>query len=248
MYNLVQDEYFVKTSYVNRNTKVLFHHNICDSDFWMTPSAFVHKGSRCTNKDCLHHRMSLAMKDTPEEFQDKFNKQSNGEYILLSDYHSSNEKVLIKHNECGENFWMSPNDFLQGQGCTNKECIRKRIREKRALTEEEFIQRINSYNDNLLLLSDYVDMNTKVTMQCKKCNHIWDTSPSNLLYSKTSCPKCKISHGEKVISNYLDSNNITYECQKKFDNLLGLGNGKLSYDCSQWKTFSKWDGKYLYIQ
>lgn len=230
VYDLVQDEYSVKSAYVNRNTKVLFHHNMCNNDFWMTPSTFIHKGARCTNKECLHNRVSLVMRDTPEEFQVKFNKKSNEEYELLSEYTLSNEKVLIKHNECGESFWMSPNDFLQGQGCTNKECIRKRIREKRALTKEEFIQRINSYNDNLLLLSDYVDMDTKVTMQCKKCNHIWDASPSNLLYSQTSCPKCKISHGEKVISNYLDSNNIIYECQKKFDNLLGLGNGKLSYD------------------
>ena len=230
VYDLVQDEYYVKTAYVNRNTKVLFHHNICDSDFWMTPSAFVHAGSRCTNKKCLHNRLSLAMKDSPEEFQEKFNKQSNGEYILLSDYHSSNEKVLIKHNECGNSFWISPNRFLQGQGCSNSECIRKRIREKRAFTEEEFIQQLNTYNDSLSLLSNYTNMNTKVTMQCKKCNYIWDVNPSNLLYDKTSCPKCKTSHGERVISKYLDNNNIIYEYQKKFDSLLGVGNGKLSYD------------------
>ena len=148
----------------------------------------------------------------------------------MSDYHSSNEKVLIKHNECGNSFWISPNRFLQGQGCSNSECIRKRIREKRAFTEEEFIQRLNTYNDSLSLLSNYTNMNTKVTMQCKKCNYIWDVNPSNLLYDKTSCPKCKTSHGERVISKYLDNNNIIYEYQKKFDSLLGVGNGKLSYD------------------
>lgn len=44
------------------------------------------------------------------------------------------------------------------------------------------------------------------------------------------CPKCNVSKGELNIANFLNKNNILYQRQKMFDNLIGLGNGSLSYD------------------
>jgi hypothetical protein len=44
------------------------------------------------------------------------------------------------------------------------------------------------------------------------------------------CPECQYSKGEKAIEKYLIKNSIFYIQQKGFDGLLGLRNGKLSYD------------------
>lgn len=61
------------------------------------------------------------------------------------------------------------------------------------------------------------------------------------------CPKCQYSEGEDKINQYLINNGFIkitqeqykklsnktinyYVCQKEFDNLLGVGNGNLSYD------------------
>jgi len=44
------------------------------------------------------------------------------------------------------------------------------------------------------------------------------------------CPSCAIYKGEIKISDYLTSNAIYYITQKKFDNLVGLKGGLLSYD------------------
>lgn len=41
---------------------------------------------------------------------------------------------------------------------------------------------------------------------------------------------CNIIKGEKRIADFLINNNIKFETQKKFDGLIGLKNGKLSYD------------------
>jgi hypothetical protein len=44
------------------------------------------------------------------------------------------------------------------------------------------------------------------------------------------CPECNFSKGEKKIENYLKIKHINYIPQKEFDNLMGLGGKKLSYD------------------
>ena len=44
------------------------------------------------------------------------------------------------------------------------------------------------------------------------------------------CPICNCSLGERSIMHFLDDNNVLYERPKKFDGLLGVGGGQLSYD------------------
>jgi hypothetical protein len=47
---------------------------------------------------------------------------------------------------------------------------------------------------------------------------------------KRGCPVCKESKGEKKIREWLKSNLIEFEAQKEFENLIGIGEGLLSYD------------------
>ena len=44
------------------------------------------------------------------------------------------------------------------------------------------------------------------------------------------CPSCDFSKGEKRIEDWLNIHLITYESQKAFNNLIGLGNRNLTYD------------------
>ena len=82
------------------------------------------------------------------------------------------------------------------------------------------------------------------------------------------CPECKYSKGEEKISNYLINDNFTkiiqedynvldiifknkykyYIPQKKFDGLIGLGNGLLSYDfyLPNYNFLIEYDGEYHY--
>ena len=49
VYNLVEDEYEVLSKeYINNKTPLLFHHNICNHDFYMTSKDFLkNNGNRC---------------------------------------------------------------------------------------------------------------------------------------------------------------------------------------------------------
>ena len=55
------------------------------------------------------------------------------------------------------------------------------------------------------------------------------------------CPYLITYKGEEYIKKYLQKNNISFDVQQKFSDLLGTGKGQLSYD------FSIFDEKYGYI-
>lgn len=46
----------------------------------------------------------------------------------------------------------------------------------------------------------------------------------------SGCPKCNLSKGETKIIKFLNDNNIKYECQKKFLNLINNGRNSLRFD------------------
>ena len=55
------------------------------------------------------------------------------------------------------------------------------------------------------------------------------------------CPYLTVYKGEECIKQYLQGNNISFNIQQKFSDLIGTGDGQLSYD------FSVSDEKYGYI-
>lgn len=85
-------------------------------------------------------------------------------------------------------------------------------------------------NKSFILLSKAFK-NAKATLlwKCNKCNNEWNVCWDSIL-SGTECPQCSSSKGEKKITSWLNRNNIDFIPQKTFNNLIGVGNGLLSYD------------------
>lgn len=231
IYKLVGDEYKRLSNYNGMYKTIKLKHNVCGNKFDILPVYFIHNGVRCNDKNCRHEKRSLGTKDSHEVFQEKFNDKSNGEYELLSKYHLSCEKVKIKHLECGNTFMMKPNNFLNG--CKCPKCKNANIAKKLTLPPEEFIKKMNRiHGDAVSLVDNYINAHTKSKFICNKCGNTWYTLPSNITHktNPTGCPYCKISQGERSIINFLDKNNILYIYQKKYKNLVGIGNNPLSYD------------------
>lgn len=89
---------------------------------------------------------------------------------------------------------------------------------KRKTTEEYKIE-LSKVNSNLVLLSDYVNCKTKVTVKDIRCGHIWDVNPNTPLHGH-GCPKCagvkKKTHQEFV--NELKVINPNIEILSKYVN------------------------------
>lgn len=97
------------------------------------------------------------------------------------------------------------------------------------LTHSEFEERVYAKNNNVEILDEYTLLKNKIKTKCKICDFIWTPFAYNLM-SGEGCPNCNKSKGEIKIEEIFILHNILFEPQKTFSNLVGLGNGLLSYD------------------
>ena len=153
----------------------------------------------------------MGRKKTHEEFiKDFMEKNSHAKDIeILGRYVNNKTKIKCKCKIDGYEWETKPNSLLsQKQGCPKCAGFNK--------TTEEFIQEIEEVNSDIEILGEYKGCNIKIKVCCKKDSYIWYARPNDLL-SGYGCPKCNASKGEKRIAKYLDSKNIEYEEQYKFD-------------------------------
>lgn len=234
-------EYEILSKYFNSKTKINIKHLVCDTIYPIKPSKLL-LGSKCPT--CYGNN-----KKTTEEFKLEVYNLVNEEYDVLGEYINDITDILFRHNcdKCGSyEFKMRPSNFLNGQRCPV--CNRKKLKSTEDYKKEVF----NLVGDEYELLEEYKGSNIKIKIMhnCDKCNnHIYYVTPNCFLSQNSRCPMCNESKGEKRISEYLKNSNIIsiseedyrnidnkydkniyYIPQKKFYDLLGIGNGNLSYD------------------
>ena len=219
IYNLIGNEYYIKSEYVNCFTKIEFMHSKCNNIFEMRPNDFLN-GQRCPY--CAKHRF---FKKSNEEFLREFNLVSNNEYKVLENYDGAHKSIKIKHLKCNNIFKMTPNNFLSNkQRCPY--CFGNKLKTTEEFKEELFNLLGNEYS----ILGTYKNSNTKVKIKHNICNNIYEVTPYHILHNNRRCPYCKRSKGEEVIQNYLENNNFEFETEFKFNDL-------------KYKNFLKFDFK-----
>jgi hypothetical protein len=87
-----------------------------------------------------------------------------------------------------------------------------------------FIEKIKSiHGDKYQYLSPYINMNTKIKILCPFHGE-FEQRPKDHINNKQGCSICKKSKGEKIIHNFLNTNNINFESQKNLKVALIKGN------------------------
>ena len=227
-----KDMYIPLSNYQGMYEPIIFLHKQCGKTFKTTPQSFIHKHTRCLNKECLHDRMSNSMKLTHEDFLSRVKKiYKNNEYEIISEYQGYKTPIKIKHLTCGTIFEKRPDNFLHGQGCPK--CSLDSYKEKKTKSQEEYKLEIkNLYGDEFTVVSEYKAGIKPIKIKHNVCGNVFEVTAQNMLnVDNYHCPYC--SHptkGEQKIINYLDSHNEKYIYQKRYKDLHGIGNGLLSYD------------------
>lgn len=104
-------------------------------------------------------------------------------YTLLSDYVKSTEKVLVRHDECGEEYWVRPSHFKnRGQRC--QKCKMKHIKKE---SKNRFIDLLKQ--EGYSLSSPFIDTKKKVTIKHLDCGYVYSVKPDNFFQGKR-CPSC----------------------------------------------------------
>lgn len=185
------------------------------------------------------------MKENKEEFIRRSREIHGDKYDYTeSEYTDHDSPLKIKCPHHGD-FLMSPkNHLIQKRGCVKCKSERKDgwIRSN-AFTKEKFMSLCMEVHGDLYDYSkaEYFNMVKKVTITCKKHGE-FEQSPKTHIHQAHGCPRCKVSKGEKQISDYLDVKNIKHYYQYVFEDCINVRKLPFDFYLPDYKTCIEYDG------
>lgn len=200
------------------------YHCICkihNCDVYKTPDKYIYRNQGC--QLCSIESNKCATRYTHESFVEKL-QSKNPNIKMLSKYKNVNSHIDVECKICGHKWSPIAESLIYENNCGCPKCAGNAIKDNDTFKEE-----LSKTHQELKLLSPYIRSNKKVHMLCTDCNTEFWITP-NKLQQGQHCPYCKLSHGEHAIRNILTNLNVSFEMQKRFDDLRGIGNKKLSYD------------------
>lgn len=216
IFHLVGNEYTLLSKFTSTKTKIKVRHNVCGREYWVMPNSFLN-GTRC--KEC-----DKRFKNTEQLKKEIYNLVQN-EYELLSEYANSKMKVLIKHKVCDHQWWVLPGNFL------NKNSRCPKCFGNYHYTTNEFKQKIfELVGVEYHVLGEYINAITPTLFRHNICGCKFMIRPSSFISNGIRCPQCNESKGEVKIRKWLTFNNLVFNSQYTFNDLIGLGGGLLKFD------------------
>lgn len=118
-------------------------------------------------------------------------------------------------------------NLINGHNCPK--CRSRKIAEVLKCDKSEYDVKLSKNRNDVVCVGEYTTTHENALFKCIKCNRNFYATPHNVLQG-SGCPYCSKSKGEILVKDCLEKNNISYEPQKKFEGLVGIGGRKLSYD------------------
>ena len=203
VYELVGNEYTFLEPYTRARDPILVVHNKCGLEYRVKPNNFK-SGKRCP---------TCSIRLSQEDFDERVMKAVGNEYTFLEPYFKNRHKIKVRHNICGHEYKVTPNNFFKGRRCPKCWDMSRRK------TQEEFESDVyDIFKDEYTVLGEYVTAVDNIEMKHNKCGHIYSTMPATVMRG-SGCPRCKSSKGERAIARYLDEKNINYSEEHSFPDL-----------------------------
>lgn len=213
-----QNEFTVTGTYTNAKTKIEITHNTCGKSFLVIPNEFL-KRPNCR---------LCGRRKTDAQFKQEVYDLVGDEFTFLEPYISSSTKIKVRHNICGNTFFVTPNAFLRRTPCGF--CHGNRAKQK---TTEQFKQEVyDLVGDEYSVIGAYINRTTNIKIKHNVCGRIYDVEPGNFLYG-SRCIECyytslrlttsEVNHrireclGEsyKLVSDYVSSQKKSILYHKK---------------------------------
>lgn len=213
----------------SRNTQTEYNCDHCGRPFYTTRKRIERRSSGelkylCCSKDCAKDIQRPHWSDIESLFREN-------DYDLISDkYINAKTKldyICKKHPDRGVQS-ITYGNLRYGFGC--RYCGFESTASHRRLSYSQVKDIFARHDMELLDGQQYSN-----TSDCMAyiCVHHREFGVQYMTVSnayKNRCPHCKKSKGEARISDFLSKNNIKFQSQVKFNSLLGVGGGGLSYD------------------
>lgn len=204
VFNQVKNDYKVLGQYVGTTTKIKIKHVKCNHEYEVRPYSFL-QGKRCPN--CFG-----CIKKTHATFIEEVYSLVGDEYVVLGQYLNTATPIKIKHAECGTEYKVKPNNFLDNNRRCPK-CFGNSVKNTKIYKEEVFAL----VGDEYSVLGEYKKASLPCLIKHHFCGTAYKVTPNNFLRGQR-CPECiNTSRGELKISKWLDDNNFVFVTQYKID-------------------------------
>lgn len=146
---------------------------------------------------------------------------------IVGEYKNAHTKTSFRCNSCGNTWDAKPTNILSGYGCPS--CWSNRRFGMTMKKHDDFIKEVSLIHPTISIMSKYTGVTEPILCVCQECGCEWKTTPDYLLH-RSGCPNCTSSYGEQRVASYLLKHNIRFDKWKRYEGLVGVGGGKLSYD------------------
>lgn len=195
---LVGNEYTVLGEYRKASVKVKIRHNLCNHTFEVTPNHFLDKKTPTRCPYC--HGTGISLDARSKKFTQLFNKLSNNQFELLSEYVNAKSKVKIKCLSCNHIFEKAPTHIVTLRKIVCPNCRKDKdspqydtsiSQDKLKYQPGEFINLVDQLtNGEYIALTDYTKATARVKIKHSICGHEYMITPATFASGRGRCPKC----------------------------------------------------------
>jgi hypothetical protein len=237
---------FAKNVYINSHSLLKLKCNIDEYQWQVTYASFIIHQTGCPK---CGKTLKFSEKEVLEKIKEKC-KEKNYEFIewIGGEYKNTEDSKMIlrclNDNYCWETSYHS---FIRRQtGCPK--CAKRPL-----ITTNIASQIINQIcvDKNFTFIGFkngvYNNINTRLIMQCNKCNREWEVSYTKLIHKGTGCPYCIESAGENKIFKFLKDKNVKFYRQHRFDNCRNKRKLPFDFYLPDYNICIEYDGEQHFV-
>jgi len=168
--------------YKNSKQPITVKCNACGNVFKRQAVKLMYLG-RC--KKCS----SNSRIKTHDVFIKQIKERHGNEITVIGQYVKDNAKILVKHNSCGAEYYITASSILRDVHC--RFCQGKRLNKMFAKSHADFMENVGEkHGSNYTVLGKYKNAHTKIMVRHNRCGYQWEIRPISMLTSLKNCPRC----------------------------------------------------------
>jgi len=145
-----------------------------------------------------------------EDFIRQVEELEGTRYSVIGEYTKAKTKIMMRHNECGFEWGVTPDNFLR-RSSRCPDCSGNA-----RLTTEQFKEKMKrEIGEEHKFHGRFYSMRKKILCEHIPCGNKWYVIPYSLQAGVT-CPTCNESNGEMKVRKILEANLLSFEPQKSF--------------------------------
>lgn len=209
-----------------KHSIVTYKCNLCGKIQTISAYRLLHNNLHC--RFCKNGRMSKQLSHPLDRMLKELDAVHHGNITYVSGYKNKITECKFRCSICGHIWDAKPTMLIAKRyGCP-------KCKEINSITPLA-VMKNNLYDAHLgriTYVSGYSKMDSMATFKCEDCGSIFDATPKGLIHRKQGCRICSQSNGEKYVMSWLEDNigRESFDIQKRFKGLKGVGGGNLSYD------------------